>query len=322
MVGQVRRFSEALEKLPGAAPLAGGRERRQWREHSGESPIEPSVVKPAAAAKTTRRIPTILRVPGGAGTVKVPTILRTPKVERAADVVESKPAAVSEAPVATVCDEPVVEERRRRPRPLAQPTPIVRTPLVLEPAPRRGRLYALLGLSAAVAAIAWVALPTVDAQDANASANAAVGEAAVASPAQTTSAEVPDAQPAAAPIETTSPNDISESRLAAAADHHRIRRGPNLWVTRPQGDTSTWSIARERCAKYEVEGVGGWRLPFRRELQMLRVAGLIDDGAWWSRTLVADDKDAAYVLDAAKGDLVVWLRAEPNAGTLCVRSRP
>ena len=82
----------------------------------------------------------------------------------------------------------------------------------------------------------------------------------------------------------------------------------------------TWSAARRACIDYEIDGVGGFRLPYRRELVGVDVAGYLGEGPHWSRTAADDDVQSAYVLHPSTGQLTIWLKAEA-ASAVCVRSK-
>ncbi len=85
-------------------------------------------------------------------------------------------------------------------------------------------------------------------------------------------------------------------------------------------DATTWSAARTFCNALEVDGVGGFRLPHRRELQAVDVAGYLRAAPHWSRTTPDDDRESAYVLHPSTGQLTVWYKQE-SAAVICVRPR-
>jgi hypothetical protein len=149
-----------------------------------------------------------------------------------------------------------------------------------------------------------------------------------------TAAETPTPEPTAAETPTpvplpaeAEPDPIgvpSEGRidpaLATAISQRRIRLTEDLYVTSLRNDATTWPAARALCEALELDGVRGFRLPFRRELQAIDVAGYLRVAPHWSRTVPDDDHDAAYVLHPSTGQLTVWYKQE-SAAVVCVRSR-
>ena len=99
----------------------------------------------------------------------------------------------------------------------------------------------------------------------------------------------------------------------------RLRKVRNLFVSSRQGRQTTWEGARNRCRQLQIAGVEGWRLPHRRELKLLDVAGyLTPELTFWSYTRVEDDPDSAYVLDTKSRNLVQYLTQEPTGDVVCV----
>ncbi len=143
---------------------------------------------------------------------------------------------------------------------------------------------------------------------------------------------VPDEPPVAArPVEPPPSDDGEEPTLTPAPTapvgalddavaRRKLRATDTLYVTVTSASARGWVDARARCEALEVEGISGFRLPYRRELQLLDAIGLLPDEPHWSRTVPDDDTTAAFVLHPSTGQLVVWHKDEP-AASVCVRSR-
>ncbi|MBX7084056.1 MAG: hypothetical protein K1X88_32910 [Nannocystaceae bacterium] len=120
--------------------------------------------------------------------------------------------------------------------------------------------------------------------------------------------------------EPTLTSPAASSALDDAVARRKLRATDTLYVTLGSAAARSWADARSRCEALEVEGVAGFRLPYRRELQLLDAIGLLPDEPHWSRTVPDDDTTAAFVLHPSTGQLVVWHKDEP-AASVCVRSR-
>ncbi|MBC8071070.1 MAG: DUF1566 domain-containing protein [Deltaproteobacteria bacterium] len=94
----------------------------------------------------------------------------------------------------------------------------------------------------------------------------------------------------------------------------------SLYVTSMRADSITWSEARSLCDKLEIDGVVGFRLPYRRELQAIDVARYLRPALHWSRTVPDDDRASAYLIDPESGELSLADK-EDSAAVVCVRSR-
>jgi len=139
---------------------------------------------------------------------------------------------------------------------------------------------------------------------------------AVASPPTPTAAPVP-----AEPEEPDAPTTRSdEAVLSAAAARRRLYTTQQLYVTPMQDTAVSWAMARHLCAQYSIDGVGGFRLPYRRELLAAHIGGWLGDAPHWSRTIAEDDPSSAYVLHPSTGQLTIWLKDEA-AAVVCVHKR-
>lgn len=163
------------------------------------------------------------------------------------------------------------------------------------------------------------AAPNVESAAPNVESTAAPTPAAEPTPA---AAPTPAIEPTPASAVTPAPSAASpaSTALAAAVDARRLRVTDTLYVTGPRGSGGSWQSARAICDAFEIDGVGGFRLPHRRELQALDVLGLLRDEPHWSRTVPDDDSESAYVLHPSTGQLTVWFKEE-TAATVCVRPR-
>ncbi|MBK6921316.1 MAG: hypothetical protein IPH07_28220 [Deltaproteobacteria bacterium] len=162
--------------------------------------------------------------------------------------------------------------------------------------------------------------PVADAPTAVADAPS-VPPVAAAAPAASATDEPVDADGDREPADTGSTHTSPAiPALVAAVAAHRLRETDTLWVTATSAAPRTWAEARKRCAALEYDGVSGFRLPHRRELQLLDAIGLLPDEPHWSRTVPDDDKASAWVLHPSTGALTAWLKDEP-AASVCVRAR-
>lgn len=133
-------------------------------------------------------------------------------------------------------------------------------------------------------------------------------------------------EPAPDPIEPEPTGDgprlaPEEEVLAKAVDERRIVMLKTLFVSRRQGEATSWSGGMQRCGAFEVDGVGGWRLPHRREMKAINVSLPLPRGIYWTYTVPKDDRKAAYVLDTDTNGLSLFLKQEPTGEVLCVRRR-
>ena len=122
---------------------------------------------------------------------------------------------------------------------------------------------------------------------------------------------------------TSEPGDAraDEARLREARGKYELRDSQDFWVTLELEPTTDWETANERCATYRFDGIGGWRLPWRRELKLLGAIERVNRGQFWSRSPGKDDDDFAYVYDADQRELVEWLKAEPTGSVVCIRDK-
>jgi hypothetical protein len=125
-------------------------------------------------------------------------------------------------------------------------------------------------------------------------------------------------EPAPGPGPRLSPE---EQKLTPAVDARRIFMLKTLYTTKRQGTATSFAGGWQRCAKLEVDGVTGWRLPHRREMKLVNAVLSLPAGLYWTRTVPDDDKSAAYVLDSTNGQLSLSLKQEPTGEVVCVRER-
>jgi hypothetical protein len=112
-----------------------------------------------------------------------------------------------------------------------------------------------------------------------------------------------------------------EQKLSTAVDQRRVFMLKTLFATRRQGDETTFAGAWLRCAKLDVDGVQGWRLPHRREMKLVNAVLSLPPGVYWTRTVPPEDKTSAFVLDTDDASLALFLKEEPNGDVVCVRKR-
>jgi len=124
------------------------------------------------------------------------------------------------------------------------------------------------------------------------------------------------------PVPGTGPQlSAEEQKLSPAVEQRRVFMLKKLYATRRQGEETTFLGAWARCAKLEVDGVKGWRLPHRREMKLVNAVLTLSSGVYWTRTVPPEDKSSAYVLDTADASLSLFLKEEPNGDVICVRER-
>ncbi|HWB81848.1 MAG TPA: hypothetical protein VG755_43095, partial [Nannocystaceae bacterium] len=128
----------------------------------------------------------------------------------------------------------------------------------------------------------------------------------------------PTVEPTTPPIDPG--GSAVEPGLTAAIASRRVRLTEHLYVATQRDEPTTYSDARAICRKLEVDGVTGWRLPYRRELTAADIAGWLRDEAYWSRTRPDDDKGSVFVIDTATGELTVQPKDE-LASVTCVKKR-
>ncbi len=141
----------------------------------------------------------------------------------------------------------------------------------------------------------------------------------LADPPTPADAPTPSADPEPAP---TVGDDVApiDPALGTAVDTRRLRVTDTLYVTTTKSSAATWQQARAACDSVKINGVAGFRLPYRRELQALDTAALLRPEPHWSRTVPENDQDSAYVLHPSTGQLTVWAKVE-SAAAVCVRPR-
>jgi hypothetical protein len=142
----------------------------------------------------------------------------------------------------------------------------------------------------------------------------AVAPSVVATPVESPRDDVPG-------LEADKPTSVSQTAaLKKALARRRLHETVSMYVSTTLANAVSWSTARRLCEDLEVEGVGGFRLPYRRELVGVDVAGYLGSGPHWSRTVADDDVHSAYVLHPSTGELSIWLKAEA-ASVVCIRRK-
>ncbi len=127
--------------------------------------------------------------------------------------------------------------------------------------------------------------------------------------------------PAVPPPPTAEPTaGLVDATIDAAIAGGRVKQVDQLLVLSVGGGTTTWDDAANRCRRRKFEGLRGWRLPSKSQLNKIRKAKALGGGSYWSRTVVGGDE--VYALDAGSGRMNMWLKIEPNAKAVCVRKRP
>lgn len=109
--------------------------------------------------------------------------------------------------------------------------------------------------------------------------------------------------------------------LAEAVAQYRVLDIQHLYVTRRRGNATSWADARARCQALTIDGVDGWRLPWRRELKLIGVATRLGNGTYWSHSVPDGQPDSAYVYDVRTRELSLFLKQEPTGEVICVKPR-
>jgi hypothetical protein len=112
-----------------------------------------------------------------------------------------------------------------------------------------------------------------------------------------------------------------EALLATATTERRVFMLKTMFTTRRQGSATSWSGGWARCAKLDVDGVKGWRLPHRREMKLINAVLSLPSGTYWTRTVPDDDRQSAFVLDTGDASLSLAPKQEPTSDVVCVRAR-
>lgn len=131
------------------------------------------------------------------------------------------------------------------------------------------------------------------------------------SPAPVASAEPDLSPPSSAEV---------EAKLADAIERRDVKVSNKYYTAATDPPKARWEGARRLCRELEIDGVDDWRLPHRRELQLLGAIGMLSKGSYWSRTVDLDDTDFAYVYELSGRRLSAWEKSEP-ATVICVRKR-
>ncbi len=111
-----------------------------------------------------------------------------------------------------------------------------------------------------------------------------------------------------------------EAALADAIERRVVKVSNTYYVARPKPSRARWDGARKLCRDLAVDSVDDWRLPFRRELQLLGAIGMLTKDSYWSRTVDTDDSDYAVVYERGARRLTSWEKTE-TAEVVCVRKR-
>lgn len=131
------------------------------------------------------------------------------------------------------------------------------------------------------------------------------------SPAPVASAEPDLSPPSSAEV---------EAKLADAIERRDVKVSNKYYTAATDPPKARWDGARRLCRELAIDGVDDWRLPHRRELQLLGAIGMLAKGSYWSRTVDLDDTDFAYVYELSGRRLSAWEKSEP-ATVVCVRKR-
>ena len=142
-----------------------------------------------------------------------------------------------------------------------------------------------------------------------------------ASPTPPPKAKEPASRPSKSAKNTALTPAETEALLGTAISKREVLVTDRLLVVREQTKVGGWGGANRRCSQMKINGVGGWRLPFRRELVLLGAVGIANSGVYWSRSFDRDDAQFVFVYDSAKRRLKTWLRLEKNGKSICVRKR-
>jgi len=126
---------------------------------------------------------------------------------------------------------------------------------------------------------------------------------------------------ASAEAELSPPSSAEvEAKLARAIERRDVKVSNKYYTAATDPPKARWEGARRLCRELEIDGVDDWRLPHRRELQLLGAIGMLAKGSFWSRTVDGDDNDFAYVYELSGRRLSSWEKSEP-ATVVCVRKR-
>jgi hypothetical protein len=118
---------------------------------------------------------------------------------------------------------------------------------------------------------------------------------------------------------TANPAVLAEGGLADALARHEVAQMDRFFVTRRRGSATSWSEARHRCATLQIDGVGDWRLPWRRELKFVAAAGHLREGVFWSGSTSESHPDAVYAWSTTARTLEVFLKQEVGGEVVCVK---
>lgn len=116
------------------------------------------------------------------------------------------------------------------------------------------------------------------------------------------------------------PSDRDALVIDQAIAQGKLRALDSLLLLYGGKETMSWDSANRRCRGRKISGLGGWRLPSRRELVRLRRARLLAPGTYWTRVR-NETKDEAYALDTRSGRSHRYLTVEPIGRPVCVRTR-
>lgn len=133
-------------------------------------------------------------------------------------------------------------------------------------------------------------------------------------------AEEPEPITAVDPDLSPAANPRVETLLADAIERRDVKVSNKYYVSTPERSEGRWESARRACREFEVEGVDDWRLPHRRELQLLGAIGMLQRGSYWSFTADPSDDSFAFVYERPGRRLSSWEKTEP-AQIICVRKR-
>lgn len=113
----------------------------------------------------------------------------------------------------------------------------------------------------------------------------------------------------------------SEAQLREAVERRRLLEVDDLYVTRKRGRATSFGEARSRCNAYTFDGIDGWRLPWRRELQLIGVSTRMDAGAYWSHSRVDGERSQAWAWSTSERALVARPKRETEADVICVKPK-
>ncbi len=131
--------------------------------------------------------------------------------------------------------------------------------------------------------------------------------------------EIEDDDPELPRLELGGDRADEARRVTALIGAGRIHALDTLLMRRLRRDPELHSDAARRCARHEIGGLDGWRLPTTGELRQLRRARMLPAGVYWSRARRQNGSHLAmsrHVAGAIEAE-----RDEPAASTLCVRER-